>query len=58
MLDSKSETRECISCDVRNCVYHTMEDTCAAGKIQVGHGEASCSKETCCDTFSAKENFG
>ncbi|MBQ7725850.1 MAG: DUF1540 domain-containing protein [Clostridia bacterium] len=58
MQNAKNETRECISCDVRNCVYHTMEDTCAAGRIQVGHGEASSCHDTCCDTFSAKESQG
>ncbi len=55
MQESNCETRQCISCDVKNCVYHTMENTCAAGKIQVGHGEASCCSDTCCDTFSVKE---
>lgn len=52
---SDCKTSQCISCSVKNCVYHTVDDTCHAGQIRVGHGEASDSKDTCCDTFK-KEN--
>ena len=58
MQNVNHETRECISCHVKNCVYHSEGNSCTAGKIQVGNSEASCSKETCCDTFSAKETLG
>ena len=48
---SDCKTLQCIACNVKNCVHHTTEDTCSAGKIRIGHGEASSSGETCCDTF-------
>ena len=54
MSDCKCETKLCVACDVRNCVHHTADDMCAAGKIRVGHGEASTCKDTCCDTFEAR----
>ena len=50
----KCETNECISCDVKNCVYHASNDTCSAGKIHVGNGKASTVDETCCDRFKAR----
>ncbi len=54
MNDCHCETKSCISCAVKNCVYHTDNDTCAAGKIHVGDGPVSSSKDTCCDTFKMK----
>ena len=39
---------------VKNCVYHTMNDSCKAGTIKVGNSTANCCSETCCDTFEAK----
>lgn len=51
---SECRTENCIACSVKNCVYHTMENTCSAGKIQVGNNSACTAKETCCDTFQAK----
>lgn len=54
MSDCKCETKLCVACDVCNCVHHTPDDMCAAGKIRVGHGEASTCKDTCCDTFEAR----
>ena len=54
MSDCKCETKLCVACDVCNCVHHTADDMCAAGRIRVGHGEASTCKDTCCDTFEAR----
>ena len=51
---SDCRTEACIACSVKNCIHHTSEDTCSAGKIQVGNYSASTAKETCCDTFKAK----
>ena len=48
------KTESCIACSVKNCIHHTEEDTCSAGKIQVGNYSASTARETCCDTFKAK----
>lgn len=53
-MDCTCETKSCVACSVKNCVYHTENDVCAAGKIQVGNGSASTAKDTCCDTFKAK----
>ena len=54
LSDCTCETKLCVACDVKNCVHHTADDMCSAGKIQVGHGEASTSSDTRCDTFRAK----
>ncbi|MBO5321844.1 MAG: DUF1540 domain-containing protein [Clostridia bacterium] len=53
-MNNSCETKSCISCNVKNCVYHAENDTCAAGKIHVGDGIADSSKDTCCDTFKMK----
>ncbi len=50
----KCETNYCISCSVKNCVHHAENDTCSAGKIQVGNGSAKSAGDTCCDTFKCK----
>ncbi len=54
MMENKCESNVCISCDVKNCMYHAANNTCSAGKIHVGNGMASNAQETCCDTFKAK----
>ena len=36
-------------------LFHAENDTCSAGKIQVGNGSANRAEDTCCDTFKAKE---
>ncbi len=50
------ETKSCIACNVSNCIHHTKDNTCAAGKIQVGNGMAQTCKDTCCDTFKANQS--
>lgn len=52
---SECKTETCIACNVKNCVYHTMNDSCSAGRIQVGNYSAKSCSETCCDTFKAKQ---
>ncbi len=54
LSDCICETKSCVMCDVKNCVYHAENDVCNAGKIKVGNGSASTYKDTCCDTFKAK----
>ena len=54
MTDCNCETKSCVSCSVKNCVYHTENNVCSAGKIQVGNCSAHKAEETCCDTFKAK----
>lgn len=53
-MNTSCATKACVACNVKNCVYHAENDTCTAGKIQVGNGSASRAEETCCDTFKAK----
>ncbi|MBE6777430.1 MAG: DUF1540 domain-containing protein [Ruminococcaceae bacterium] len=53
-MENNCKTNACISCDVKNCVYHAENNTCSAGKIHVGDGSANTAKDTCCDTFKAK----
>ncbi len=54
MIDSKT-TEKCIDCTVKNCVYHTSNNSCSAGAIKVGNSTACSCSETCCDTFKAKD---
>ncbi len=44
-----------IVCDVKNCAYHTVENSCCAGTIAVGPKDASCSANTNCATFKPRE---
>ncbi|MCQ2451199.1 MAG: DUF1540 domain-containing protein [Clostridia bacterium] len=53
MLENNS--CECwVKCNVKNCIHHTPENTCRAGRIEVGNSTACTCSETCCDTFMAK----
>lgn len=49
------KTETCIRCSVKNCIHHTMNDSCSAGEIQVGNRMSNTSDETCCDTFRLKD---
>lgn len=40
-----------VRCDVKNCKYHFGKYGCSAEQIKVGHGYASSSDDTVCDTF-------
>ena len=44
-----------ISCDVKNCAYHSGDHMCCAGNIYVGPCEADCSANTSCVTFKPRE---
>ncbi|MBR2448141.1 MAG: DUF1540 domain-containing protein [Clostridia bacterium] len=54
MMQNKCETNYCISCNVKNCIHHAENDTCSAGKIQVGNSSATSVSDTCCDTFKSR----
>ncbi|MBQ3816853.1 MAG: DUF1540 domain-containing protein [Clostridia bacterium] len=54
MFDEKCETSYCVECSAENCVYHSTDDTCEAGRIKVGKTDACTSTETHCDTFKMK----
>ncbi len=44
-----------IKCNVTNCVYHAKNNACEAGHIEVGPCSCcSCTTDTCCNTFKAK----
>lgn len=43
-----------IKCDAKNCVYHGSDNSCHAGKIEVGYCSSCSCSETACTTFKAK----
>lgn len=45
-----------ITCDVKNCVYHSGDCYCTANKIEVGPSFASASSDTACVTFKQKNS--
>ena len=55
--DCKHEKKSCISgvtCEVKNCAYHSGKTECYAGCISVGPREADSSAGTSCATFKPK----
>ena len=46
-----------VKCNVTSCMYHTMNDCCEAGSIEVEpcSPNCNCSTETACKTFKAKD---
>jgi len=47
---------EGITCDVKNCHYHSGDCYCTAEKIAVGPNLATSSADTICATFKAKKD--
>ncbi|MBQ8077197.1 MAG: DUF1540 domain-containing protein [Eubacterium sp.] len=45
-----------ISCEVKNCVYHSKGDDCTAKQIKVGNPLAMHESETKCETFECCDN--
>ncbi|MBQ4338868.1 MAG: DUF1540 domain-containing protein [Clostridia bacterium] len=45
-----------ISCNAKNCVYHSGTDGCVAEKIHVEQPSACNSAQTSCSTFKNKNN--
>lgn len=43
-----------LKCAVQNCSYNANE-RCSKGDIMVGGKHASCSAETCCESFTEKQ---
>lgn len=45
-----------VKCEVSNCKYHTINDCCEAGHIEVTpcSSNCSCSGDTACKTFVPK----
>lgn len=55
-MDKKIKEVKNITCDAKNCVYHTPESKCMAGSIKVGScGACSCG-ETNCATFELNQD--
>ena len=46
-----------VGCTVRDCVYHTRSDLCAARKIVVSNENARRKAETFCSTFENRAEF-
>lgn len=40
-----------ITCDAKNCIYHSKNNNCNAGNIKVGCKTATDESETKCETF-------
>jgi len=47
----KEKITEGVKCIVNTCHYHTTEDLCTAGKIEIEPRNAESSEETDCGTF-------
>ncbi len=47
-----------IKCEVKNCVYHNLEDCCMAGQIKVGSRQATKTADTKCETFECNQSTG
>lgn len=45
-----------ISCNAKNCVFHSGTDGCVAEKIHVEQPSACNSSQTSCSTFKNKSN--
>ncbi len=43
-----------ITCSVKDCIHHDIEDCCTAKSISVGPSNASCCSETVCATFKKR----
>ena len=54
--DCCGHVNEGISCDVKNCQYHTGDCHCTAEMINVGPNFACSSAETICATFKPKKD--
>ncbi len=54
--ETKGKHLKGVSCDACQCVHHGKDNTCHAKEIAVGPHNASCSYETVCATFKAKED--
>lgn len=50
-MDKKVREVKNISCDAKNCVYHSSDCKCMAGSIRVGSQNACSCGETSCATF-------
>ena len=58
MMDTNCNNGKCvnqgITCDVKNCQYHTGDCHCTAEKINVGPSYATSCTDTVCATFKQK----
>lgn len=45
-----------ITCAVKNCIHHDMENGCTASHINVGSFDAKSTTETKCETFECNSN--
>ena len=50
------KTLPSVVCDVKNCVYHSASDECAAPMVKVENTNAENKSETLCGTFECGKN--
>jgi hypothetical protein len=43
-----------ISCCVKDCIHHDIDDYCTAKSINIGPHNASCCSDTVCATFKKR----
>ena len=55
-METEKKHLKGVSCDACQCVHHGAHNTCHAAEITVGPHNASCSYETVCATFKAKDD--
>ena len=55
-MDNKKDKLNGVGCGVINCKYHTIDNRCTAGRINVESPNAVRMGETFCGTFDAKIN--
>ncbi len=53
-MNKKCNENKKISCDAKNCVYHTTDCGCTAEAIKVSNSNACSCTDTCCATFTMK----
>ncbi|MBR3766851.1 MAG: DUF1540 domain-containing protein [Clostridia bacterium] len=55
-MNKKCEENSNITCDAKNCIYHTTDCGCTAESIKVSNKNACSCTETCCATFELKNS--
>lgn len=51
-----NEQRNCLKCDVCNCVYNDQHCGCLAKQVIVGPNFATSQNDTVCGTFKKSQN--
>lgn len=54
MNENYNKPNKGVACSVKECAYHSGENTCNAQKIAVGPSSATCCADTVCATYKPK----